>query len=73
MSTKPPTSEPLSVEQTLYNLAMDCDVCVMREDGQSLDAFAEDVKAAIREKIDELSSTIEDIDTLDTTEAEEDA
>lgn len=61
------------IEQTLYDLAMECDVAVAREDGQSLADFADSVKEAIADKIIELNACIEEIDELDLDDDEEEA
>jgi uncharacterized protein YaaR (DUF327 family) len=60
-----------STEQTLYNIALECEVFVVREDGQTLADFAETVKSAIADKIIELNDSIDEIDGLLTDEDEE--
>ena len=71
MKTKREPSGESSVEQTLYNIAMDCDVSVIREESETLVDFADAVKEAIAERITELNSKIEQIDELDVDEEEE--
>lgn len=60
---KPSTDNP--AEKLLCDIALACDVSVGREEGQSLATFAEEVKAAIAEKLLELNDYIDEIDALD--------